>query len=116
MDERNEKQLKLLELELRNYKPALKKACETIVEQNVSNFPIMVLHQKPVEIGIEVIERDKVAGNWSVSASTMEEFIAKSLIQEEKLESFRSLYQSHKNQICLFLVTEGGADFVFLPE
>ncbi|MEZ4981970.1 MAG: hypothetical protein R2769_10370 [Saprospiraceae bacterium] len=100
MDERNEKQLKLLELGVRNF-DALKKACETIVEQNVSNFPIMVLHQKPVEIGIEVIERDKVAGNWSVSASDGR-IHRQILIQEEKLESFRSLCQSHKNQICLF--------------
>ncbi|MCB0662244.1 MAG: hypothetical protein KDC24_05870 [Saprospiraceae bacterium] len=115
MQDTKEQQLKVLQLELKNYKPALEQAVNTIIEKEVSNYPIMVLYQKPVEIGLQVIDREKVAGNWSVNASTMEEFMARQLIQEEKVESFKSLYESHKDHICIFLVTEVGADFVFLP-
>jgi ribosomal protein S7 len=115
MTQSKEEQLKMLQLELKNYKPALQQATDTVVEKGVSNYPIMVLHKAPVEIGIQLIDRELVAGNWSVNASTMEELMAKQIIQQAKVESFKSLYESHKEHICLFVVTEIGADFVFLP-
>ncbi len=108
-------QFKVLEQELRTYKKALIEAADTIAEQDVSDYPIFVLFREEVEIGIPLIDRETVAGNWSVNASTMEEFIARQIIGNEKVESFKSLFESHDNHICLFVISEVGADFVFSP-
>lgn len=108
--------LESFEKELLAYKKVLAQAAEIIVEQEVSNFPILVVHQEEIAIGIPIVEREKVKGNWSVNASTMEEFITRQIISEEKTESFQSLYQQHPRHLCVFFVIPSGANFIFLPK
>ena len=105
---------RLLELELKEYKKVLGDAVDTILDQEVSDYPIMVVHQQELNFGIELIDRTKVAGNWSVNASSLEEFMVKNLIAPDKIDDFKSLYDSHNNHICLFVLSELGANFVFL--
>ena len=88
--------IKLLERELKPYMEVFIKATDTILDQEVSDYPIMVVHQEEVEVGILVVDRSQVDGNWSVNASTLEEFMMKKLISEEKFESFKSLYGKTK--------------------
>jgi hypothetical protein len=107
---------KRLEKELANYKKTLSEAAEVIQVQDVSSFPIFVIHQNIVDIGINIVNKDAVKGNWSVNASTLEEFVTKQLIAEEKVEDFQTLYRSHHNDLCLFVLSELGANFVFLPK
>ena len=104
----------MLEKELKPYLEVLEQAVDTILDQEVSDFPIMVVHKGEVEVGIPLVNRAKVAGDWSVNASTLEEFTVKNLITTDKINSFKSLYESHSDQICLFLLSEFGANFVFL--
>ena len=111
----NDNELKMLEKELSSYKAVLRQAADTIVEQGVSDFPILVLHKKPIELGLQLVDRAEVSGDWSVSASTVEEFFSRQIILPEKAESFRSLYESHTQHLCLFVVTDNGANFAFLP-
>ena len=109
-----DERFKILEKELKPYLEVLEQAVDTILDQEVSDFPIMVIHQSEVEVGIPLVDRKKVVGNWSVNASTLEEFTVKNLITPEKIDSFKSLYESHSDQICLFLLSEFGANFVFI--
>jgi len=109
-----DKKFKILERELKTYMPVLENASDTILDQEVSDFPIMVIHQGEVEVGIPLVDRTKVVGNWSVNASTLEEFTVKNLITPDKIDSFKSLYESHNSHICLFLLSEFGANFVFI--
>lgn len=104
-----------LEQELSNYMDMLAQASDTIRNQNVSDYPIFVVHQNEVEIGIPIADREKIKGNWSINASSMEEFIAKQIITEEKKDSFRTIYKNPDLFICVFSLTELGAEFIFLP-
>ena len=70
----------MLEKELKPYLEVLEQAVDTILDQEVSDFPIMVVHKGEVEVGIPLVNRAKVAGDWSVNASTLEEFTVKNLI------------------------------------
>ncbi|MCB0642995.1 MAG: hypothetical protein KDC44_15205, partial [Phaeodactylibacter sp.] len=79
---------RLLESELAPYKKALGEAADTVIDQDVSEYPIFVVHQQQVDIGIPIIDREKVKGNWSVNVSTLEEFVTKQIIEEEKVEEF----------------------------
>ena len=106
---------KQLEKELKGYKKILSQAAEVIKDQDVSKFPIFVIHQNIVDIGINIVEKGVAQGNWSVNASTLEEFVTKQIIAEEKVEDFQTLYRSHHGDLCLFALSELGANFIFLP-
>jgi hypothetical protein len=105
-----------LQNEIRPYFPMLEKASEAIIDQSVSDYPVFVFHQQEIELGIPVVDRLKVKGNWSVNASTMEEFVSKSLIKEEKIEEFKNKYKDSKDYYCLFVLSEMGAQFIFMPK
>ena len=107
---------KQLEKELKGYKSLLAQAADVIMDQDVSKFPIFVIHQNIVDIGINIVDKEVAKGNWSVNASTLEEFITKQIIAEEKVEDFQSLYRSHHDDLCLFALSELGANFIFLPK
>lgn len=104
-----------MQLELQPLKLPLGKAADTIVDENVSNYPIFVVHQQQVDIGLILIDKDKHGTKWSVNASTLEEFVTKNLIQPQKVDNFKDVFKPVKNQLCLFVLSELGATFVFLP-
>ena len=108
-------QLKKLDLELASYRKALSQAVDTILEQEISKYPIMVVHQLELELGIPIIRREEVAGSWSVNASTLEEFVAKRIIAEHLIDRFRSVYKDPEEELCLFVLSELGAMFIFFP-
>ena len=110
----DEKFLKLKE-ELQPYLKSLAQAAEVIHDQEVSEFPIFVVHQHTVDIGINIVDRENVKGNWSVNASTLEEFSTKQVLSPEKIEDFKLVYKNHQGELCLFVLSELGANFVFLP-
>jgi len=106
----------LLQQELQLYVPMMKEARKKIIEEGISNYPIMVIHKEEIDIGIQLADREKVVGNWSVNASTLEEFLKKNLIEENKIDSFQTIYKSRKNYICMFVLSELGAEFIFIPD
>lgn len=112
---RSVKYLKLRE-ELKPYFKVLREASNTIRDQEVSNYPIFVFHQQEIEIGVELVDRAKVQGNWSVNASTLEEFVARQLIEEENIPGFKKHFCDPNTHFCLFLVTEIDAEFIFIPQ
>ena len=107
---------KRMEKELGGYKKILSEAASVIQDQDVSKFPIFVIHQNIVDIGINIVDKEAVQGNWSVNASTLEEFVTKQIITEEKVEDFQALYRSHQDDLCLFALSELGANFIFLQK
>lgn len=104
-----------IELELQPLKTPLGQAADTIVNENVSNYPVFVVHQQRVDIGLALIDKDRNGTKWSVNASTLEEFVTKNLIQPNKVDNFKDVFKPVKDQLCLFVLSELGATFVFLP-
>lgn len=86
-----------------------------IKDEGISNYPIFIAHQDESSIGIPVVSREESMDIWSINVSTLEEFYIKKMITEEKLEDFKNLYNNHKNDICFFVVSELGAQFLFFP-
>ena len=107
----------LIEIEklLKRYRSTLAMAAETIRTENVSNYPIFVATKLEIDLGIALLLRGDLPDNWAVNASTLEEFHAKRIIDVEKIEEFRTLYRQHNEDICVFVLSEGGAKFVFIP-
>ena len=107
--------LKQIEREIRQYVSVLSKAADAVLNQDVSNYPIFIVHQGELELGISVIDAEKIQANWSINLSILEEFAAKQLIEDAKIEHFRQIYKDPTIYLCLFIISEAGANFIFIP-
>ncbi len=107
----------LIEVErlLKQYRSTLAAASETIRTENISNYPICVASKLDIDLGIPLLLRGTLPDNWAVNASSLEEFHAKRIIDVDKIDDFRTLYRKHNEDICVFVLSEGGAKFVFIP-
>ncbi len=109
-----EQDLKTLEEELKHYKTLLGTVADTIIEQDVSSYPVFVLSRDAIEIGIP-LNTEMIEGSWSVNASSLEEFVAKQLVLPDKVDDFKTVYKDPAVFLCLFIVDKSGATFVFIP-
>lgn len=115
MNTKSEQFLKL-QLELAPYKKVMSEAADIIMDKEVSAYPIFVAHQQELAMGIPIAEKGKVKGNWSINASSLEEFVTKQIIFDEKIEEFKKSYKSPDAYLCLFVLSELGAQFIYLPK
>ena len=106
---------KQLEKEIDPYKKIMSKATDTILEEDVSKYPIFVVHQQTIDMGLPLIESKDKLSKWSISASTLEEFVTKQLIQMEKVDEFKKVYKNPEKNLCLFILSDLGATFAFTP-
>ncbi len=111
-----EEKYQLLETQMAPYMAVLAAATETILDKEVSSYPIFVAHRAAnINVGLELVKGEEGSGQWSINASTLEEFAAKQLIQSSRVDHFREIFKSPKEFHCLFVVDEFGATFVFIP-
>ncbi|MFT5166102.1 MAG: hypothetical protein ACI8P3_001333 [Saprospiraceae bacterium] len=109
-----EEQTKKLEKELQAYNGFLSFTSDAILDQDVSRYPIFILHLQGINVGIP-LDTDHIQGNWLVNASSLEEFVTKQLIESSKVDAFTAVYKDPKHFLCLFVVDSGSATFVFIP-
>lgn len=109
-----EEQTKKLEKDLLPYNGFLAFTSDAIIDQDVSRYPIFVLHVQGINVGIP-LDIDHLQGDWSVNASSLEEFVTKQLIESSKVDAFTAVYKDPKRFLCLFVVDDSAATFVFIP-
>jgi hypothetical protein len=102
--------------EVRPYLKMMRQASKTIINEGVSRHPIFVFHHDTLEIGLKLVEAVQTTGQWSVNASTLEEFVARRLIQESKVPAFIETFKDPEKHFCLFVLEGEQAEFVFLPQ
>jgi len=103
-----------LQQQLQPYKKILAQAADVILDENVSKYPIFIIHQQELNMGVSLVEAGEKM-KWSVNASTLEEFVTKELIFMEKAQDFISTYKNPEENLCLFVLSELGAQFIFIP-
>ena len=105
-----------LQEELDIYRTMMTQASKVIVDNGVSEYPIFVAHQQEVELGMPIFKKEENEGaKWSIHASTLEEFVAKQVIFEDKVDEFIANFKSKETSLCIFVLSTLGAQFVFLP-
>lgn len=107
--------LKSLQIDLDFYSESIREVALEIVEEGYSAFPIFVAHQHEVSVGEVILDRKELETNWTINASTLEEFIQMDIIQEDRKSAFIQNYKPAKDYMCLFVVVAEGANFVFYP-
>ncbi len=103
-----------LKTELEPYKKMLGTASDTIINKEVSSFPIIVVHRQSINLGI-LLTPESGHNNLLLSASSLEEFSAKQLIETDRIDNFKQIYKDPDSFLCLFVLENTGATFVFLP-
>jgi hypothetical protein len=115
MNQNGENELKTIEKLLKQNRNTLRDAADTIRMQDVSKYPIFVISQTEIMVGIPLILHGQLPNDWVINASTLEEFHAKRIIFDEKIDDFRALYKKNGEDICVFAILEEGSKFLFVP-
>ncbi len=105
-----------LEESLKPHFDLMRKTTETVLDQEVSSYPIFVIHQaEDIQLGIPLVEYSEERNiPWSINISTLEEFTAKKVIDIARVDRFQKVYKDPRQHFCLFLLKNEEANFVFL--
>jgi hypothetical protein len=112
---KKESPLKSLETDLKFYNESIKEVSTEIIVEGISAYPIFVAHQHEVNLGELILDKNDLDTEWTIQASTVEEFVEKGIIHPDKKERFIKHYKDPHQFICLFVVVPEGANFVFFP-
>ena len=104
-----------LEKDLTFYSDSVKEVAVEIMMEGISLHPIFIAHQHEVSIGEIILNRAELNTDWTIQASTLEEFIQKGIIHPDKKEQFLKTYKKPENYMCVFVVVPEGANFVYYP-
>ncbi|MGN6394874.1 MAG: hypothetical protein ACTHMI_04890 [Mucilaginibacter sp.] len=104
-----------LEKDLKFFNESIREVALEIIMEGLSEYPIFVAHQHQINLGELILDRHDLNTEWSIHASTMEEFIEKGVIKEMLKERFISSYKNPNEYMCVFVVVPEGANFVYFP-
>lgn len=107
--------LKSLQVDLDFYSESIKEISTEMVAEGYSLFPIFIATQHEVSLGEIILDRNELNTNWSIYASSLEEFVERGVIKDYKKSNFEKTYKKSEDFMCLFVVVPEGANFVFYP-
>ena len=93
------------------------KVLNEIKDNKVSNYPIVVLSEKEIDLGIKIVDKNDFKLHWNFYISHLEEFVNKGIVLKEKVKDFTKVYKEHPNHLCLFVTfDETEADFIYVKK
>ncbi len=105
--------LKALEEAIYKNETWFRQTVTTILNEGVSNYPILVAYPiiTEIEIGLPILQSERYAFN----ATTLEELAMKKVVNLEKVDEFRTIYKQKKESYCIFLLDQPAPQFIFVP-
>jgi hypothetical protein len=104
-----------LEKDLKLYSDSIQEVAVEIMVEGLSRYPIFVAHQHEVKLGEVILDREDLNTEWTIQASTLEEFIEKGIIKPVLKERFIKSYKNPHEYMCMFVIVPEGANFVYYP-
>ena len=104
-----------LEIDLKLFNESIREVAIEIMVEGLSRHPIFVAHQHEVALGEMILDKDDINSDWSINASTLEEFMERGIIKKELKQRFIDTYKKPENFMCVFVIVPEGANFVFFP-
>jgi len=104
-----------LEKDLKFYSESLQEVAVEIMVEGLSLYPIFIAHQHEVKLGEMILDRHDLNTEWTIQASTLEEFVEKKIIKTELKERFIKSYKNPHDFMCVFVIVPEGANFVYFP-
>jgi len=107
--------LKSLKVDLDFYRDSIKEVAIEMIAEGYTLYPIFIAHQHEVSIGELLLNKDELNTQWSINVSSLEEFVDRGLIKEDRKDYFRKHFKNTNEYMCLFVIVPEGANFVFYP-
>lgn len=107
--------LNTLRLDLNFYKDSIREVSQDIISEGFSQYPIFIAHQAEVKLGEVILDREELGTNFTIQATTLEDLVDKKVVLSANVARFKAAYKDPEKHCCIFLVTEHGAQFVFVP-
>jgi hypothetical protein len=104
-----------LEIDLKLFNESIREVAIEIMVEGLSRYPIFVAHQHEVALGEMILDKDDINSDWSINASTLEEFMERGIIKKELKQRFIDTYKKPEDFMCVFIIVPEGANFVFFP-
>jgi len=104
-----------LEIDLKLFNESIREVAVEIMVEGLSRYPIFVAHQHEVALGEMILDKDDINSDWSINASTLEEFMERGIIKKELKQRFIDTYKKPEDFMCVFVIVPEGANFVFFP-
>jgi hypothetical protein len=114
-ENKKESPLVSLEKDLKFFNESIREVAVEIMVEGLSNYPIFIAHQHELNLGEVILDRHDLNTEWSIHASTMEEFLEKGIIKEILKERFVNSYKNPHDFMCVFVVVPEGANFIYYP-
>ena len=114
-EKKPESPLVSLEKDLKLYSDSIQEVAVEIMVEGLSRYPIFVAHQHEVKLGEVILDREELNTEWTVQASTLEEFVEKGIIKPVLKERFIKSYKNPNEYMCMFVIVPEGANFVYYP-
>lgn len=115
MDQELSVNLELLKDDLAFYNDMLKEVSADILDEGFSKYPVFIAHQEPVKIGEMIIDATEYQRSFNVSATVLEELVERNVVTKDREASFQEAFKDARKFMCVLLVTDKGASFVFVP-
>jgi hypothetical protein len=112
---KKESPLLSLERDLKFFNESIHEVAIEIMVEGLSRYPIFIAHQHELNLGELILDRRDLNTEWSIHASTLEEFVEKGVVKPELKERFIKSYKNPDDFICVFVVVPEGANFVYYP-
>jgi hypothetical protein len=112
---KKESPLLSLERDLKFFNESIHEVAIEIMAEGISASPIFIAHQHELKLGEMILDRNELNTEWSVHASTIEEFVERGIIKKELKERFLNTYKNPNDFMCVFVVVPEGANFVYYP-
>lgn len=89
----------------------------SMIKGGVSKYPIFVAvrGENDLDLGVPIINRSDFDITWNFSASHLEDFVNKKLVEKEKVAEFMKAYKNPTEFMCVFVAEENAMSFVFMP-
>ena len=104
-----------LERDLKIFKDSIREVAVEIMMEGLSSYPIFIAHQHELSLGEVILDRNDLNSEWSIHASTLEEFEERGVIKPELKDRFINSYKNPNDYMCVFVVVPEGANFVYFP-
>jgi hypothetical protein len=104
-----------LQRDLKGFSESIREVAVEIMVEGLSKYPIFIAHQHEIKLGEVILDRMELNTEWSIHASTLEEFLERGVIKPELEKRFVDSYKNPKDFMCVFVVVPEGANFVFVP-
>ncbi len=113
--EKKESPLVSLEKDLKFFNESIREVAVEIMVEGLSSYPIFIAHQHDLKLGEVILDRHDLNTEWSIHASTLEEFLEKGVIKEILKDRFVKSYKNPHDFMCVFVVVPEGANFIYYP-